>query len=476
MTCPCPNCGCGSKSFIVAKPSALAEYLMQTNESPSDEQSDLIIAEVAACSSTLGNIEARIVDLQNRLKEPYSSRDSARVTFERYKPISHPLRRIPNEILGEIFVELVNPSITTDYYLQRPGYSDLSLTFLAVCQRWKGVALSVPKLWSIVDIQLAHERPDVGPTSMETVLLTHLQYSKGQPLTISLICPEVLPSSHPIVTFLIHSAPRWQDVFLFVNPTTLLHLNDGTVPFKPALLERLLLKEAFAGPPLPAHSDARSMFNHAPKLRAFAGDMHTMSRFTLPWSQLTDISPTVPIDNGFVLLLPKLTCLERVQLDVSEFAMYVTQPIVLPRLRSLVILAGKKYYTFFSSITCPCLEELEIRHNVIPTQFVDFVRRSKASSLNSESTIHTLTLARMTMQTNEIILLLYPLQSLLTLTFVECIPVEVEFFVELATYRFRFLPLLTQLIVQGEVSRNNALVSRVKRERPSLTIQILSNS
>ncbi|GBE84658.1 hypothetical protein SCP_0606370 [Sparassis crispa] len=59
-----------------------------------------------------------------------------------------PVNRLPNEILGEIFVIL--RSLDYSNNISPVGMAWLRVTF--VCQYWRGIALGMPSLWSSIDV------------------------------------------------------------------------------------------------------------------------------------------------------------------------------------------------------------------------------------------------------------------------------------------------------------------------------------
>ncbi|THU99837.1 hypothetical protein K435DRAFT_595034, partial [Dendrothele bispora CBS 962.96] len=58
-----------------------------------------------------------------------------------------PVRRLPDEILGEIF-KFSMPSVSVFSCTKRP-----STSFLTVCERWRTVALSTPSIWQSIKLE-----------------------------------------------------------------------------------------------------------------------------------------------------------------------------------------------------------------------------------------------------------------------------------------------------------------------------------
>ncbi|KAJ7739674.1 hypothetical protein DFH07DRAFT_708341, partial [Mycena maculata] len=83
--------------------------------------------------ATDAEIERRESDIARLLCEVEELRRSS----HRHKAIIHPIRRLPSEILGEIFQQL------NDVEAEKPA----PLIFGEVCRQWRAIALSLPSLW-----------------------------------------------------------------------------------------------------------------------------------------------------------------------------------------------------------------------------------------------------------------------------------------------------------------------------------------
>ncbi|KAJ7461013.1 hypothetical protein B0H11DRAFT_1677491, partial [Mycena galericulata] len=64
-----------------------------------------------------------------------------RRSSEQHKAIIAPIRRIPSEILAEIFMQ------ATGDEARSLSYYDTPLIFGEICREWRALALSLPRLW-----------------------------------------------------------------------------------------------------------------------------------------------------------------------------------------------------------------------------------------------------------------------------------------------------------------------------------------
>ncbi|KAF9256303.1 hypothetical protein L218DRAFT_881930, partial [Marasmius fiardii PR-910] len=75
-------------------------------------------------------------------------RDALSVSVARYRSLLSPIYRMPTEILTHIF------SFCCDENVISPGYGPPAvMTLSAVCESWREVALTTPRLWSCMSIK-----------------------------------------------------------------------------------------------------------------------------------------------------------------------------------------------------------------------------------------------------------------------------------------------------------------------------------
>ncbi|KAJ7081268.1 hypothetical protein C8R44DRAFT_992339, partial [Mycena epipterygia] len=94
-----------------------------------------------------------------------------------------PLRNgMPNELPQNIFLLAVSDTIDIDTPVERAGIAGREAWIITqVCCRWRGIALSLSSLWSVVALDFS---PSQGCRLLETALKTHLQRSGNRPLTV----------------------------------------------------------------------------------------------------------------------------------------------------------------------------------------------------------------------------------------------------------------------------------------------------
>ncbi|KAE9401964.1 hypothetical protein BT96DRAFT_817190, partial [Gymnopus androsaceus JB14] len=122
----------------------------------------------------MGDYAAEIANLQSRILSIQGKKDRLEAHLRAYASLVAPIRRVPDEILGEIF----------EYYCSSPcalylnGTGNGPLIVSAVCSHWRSIVHSTPSLWSRISLRLG---PESAPRS---ILQLFLDRSKEVPLEL----------------------------------------------------------------------------------------------------------------------------------------------------------------------------------------------------------------------------------------------------------------------------------------------------
>ncbi|PPR02633.1 hypothetical protein CVT24_002118 [Panaeolus cyanescens] len=119
-----------------------AQYLNDNSLPPDD-----VVAELKAFlkepAKELDKAERNVFLLSLVLARVKLQRDALAENMRSYSPILSPIRRIPPDVLGEIFYQCLsthrNPIMHS---------SEAPLLLTRVCRSWRSIAYSTPKLWS----------------------------------------------------------------------------------------------------------------------------------------------------------------------------------------------------------------------------------------------------------------------------------------------------------------------------------------
>ncbi|KAF9239821.1 hypothetical protein BU15DRAFT_61745 [Melanogaster broomeanus] len=271
-------------------------------------------SQLSGLSCQIAQVESamsKLVALRARLEE---SRSCVRDSMMAHHTLTSSVRRIPPEVLGEIFYHCLpgTPFLT-------PRNAECPMVLTQVCHLWRAVAMSSPRLWSSVTIHLQK--------ALCTEILpgydTWLARAKGVPLSI-----RVLNNVDIVVTTTHITLPR------FVVPRS---LSTGVA--------------GYGKGPRPSTS--------------------SLDAVTLPWDQLTELNIHCPLVSGSVFLrILQLcnnmrsivaSCLCADEEGLSELSATAPGSIThhsLRRIEIKVIRAGVDQ--LFDALVLPALEELDI--------------------------------------------------------------------------------------------------------------------
>lgn len=112
----------------------IAHNLVSNNNPPSS-------LEAVSVRGAIANEDKLIVELKAQVKE-------AKSRVRQYQAVLSPCRRLPPDILGEIFLRIPLRKSWHD----ASYYQDVVRRLVLVCRRWRDAALATPRLWSTLEI------------------------------------------------------------------------------------------------------------------------------------------------------------------------------------------------------------------------------------------------------------------------------------------------------------------------------------
>ncbi|THV01388.1 hypothetical protein K435DRAFT_655326, partial [Dendrothele bispora CBS 962.96] len=138
--------------------------------------------------------QTEIASLRSRIALLTRKHDMMKSHIEKARSLLAPVRKLPNEILVEIFMLLVDA---------RPNFDPP--VFVKVCKRWFSLALSTPRLWSI------------SPLYIDQTLIQVKQWlrlSRTIPLHITLQSDQMTRTSHreQILQEVFAHSTRWKSL------------------------------------------------------------------------------------------------------------------------------------------------------------------------------------------------------------------------------------------------------------------------
>ncbi|KAF7335989.1 F-box domain-containing protein [Mycena sanguinolenta] len=339
--------------------------LLNSNEAPLE--SDAVTAVV--------RVIARLREQQFEDSERLNQLTEEQVLLSNYRAANHaifsPLRRMPLELLSEIFGWTLTSA--RSQLIDRPEFIEKESPWVLthVCRTWRAVAVSTPALWSILILDYVA----LAPSSSYPLDMVETHIRRAQNLRIKFHGLSDRHESNKIEIFrcLVKYASRWEELLL--EPT------ESLCPFLDSLRDCVPLLRRVR---IRSH-DHRNLFrtaaqsfdfiNTAPSLVDFTLSDHLSSFAFHPSSQLTRYELWAPlkIHQGILKLAPRLSEAHIMVAVTGEPRPDAHEIIILPSVRRLHTSEAE----FLDCIRAPGLEELSLYLRVRNWSHVDpFLARS----------------------------------------------------------------------------------------------------
>ncbi|KAJ7590477.1 hypothetical protein C8J56DRAFT_748986, partial [Mycena floridula] len=120
-----------------------------SNKPPSQLEESQFRELLTESAGSLKDLDERIATMRRDLEVLVFQRASKRREVEEYRSVLHPIRRLPKEILCEIFVSCVNEDLDDDGYNRANSLTASSTIWILprVSADWRSITLSFPRMW-----------------------------------------------------------------------------------------------------------------------------------------------------------------------------------------------------------------------------------------------------------------------------------------------------------------------------------------
>ncbi|KAJ7589847.1 hypothetical protein C8J56DRAFT_936335 [Mycena floridula] len=140
------------------------DELLVSNRVPSHVQELQVREVVAERLQSLHDLDDRINKMRQDLEILLAERAVQDRETRRYRSVIHPIRRLPAEILSEIFLNFVSEDLEdmeADESMSSLHPSSMRWVVSLVCVSWRSVAVSLPKLWSTIRLAPSDLEPEL---------------------------------------------------------------------------------------------------------------------------------------------------------------------------------------------------------------------------------------------------------------------------------------------------------------------------
>ncbi|KAI4528438.1 hypothetical protein K525DRAFT_230835 [Schizophyllum commune Loenen D] len=352
-----PNCisNCAQCGQTTVRPLQFDDHAwlpsLRAGNHPSPSESATLEDETRLLKDYVKQIQAEEIKAQQRLAALQFMREKAERDIERRSSyLLSPIRRLPDELLSEIFLHIFPFPTTLKFSGHPPFPTFLRPTYFAppyVCSWWRDVATRTPKMQPLIEFDLANQaipRKYAGVDgSVDRLPYAHLR------LRMCNILDRTNAPPHPdaLASLSTHSA-RWSELDLSY-PSWHVIEHIGTRLQLPQL-EQLSLSLPNTGSSMPYYSfeqgqqkswwddanasDSPNLFGNAPALRSLGlynrmGKAITKLPFSLPWQQLTELSVNPHIAAELCVdILDQCTSLQKFALrdNPKRSGWYLTPP------------------------------------------------------------------------------------------------------------------------------------------------------
>jgi hypothetical protein len=347
----CATCG-NTVTNDIKLPTTPVPDILGTNHLAPASQTRIICDTISAAQADISQLDVEIIRLRAVLDGLMHKREALHTYTHQHMALVAPVRRLPPEILSEIFIQCKDTKWFDPLYgvLDTPRLDMAPLLLGSVCRRWRMIALSTPRLWASVGLTI---RPKYLKSDV-LLVKTWLARAGTCPLSIALGSSGSYSNDMRSLmkVFLLH-CERWYDVRLSLPLSVLGSLSPARNRL--ASLQKLGIYESF--------NEIVDVFECAPQLRSVYLPFNNRTlMIKVPWNQLQHFDLGGKVDKCLELLrlAPNLkTC--RLRLFFFQVSQ-TNPPVQLSHLRHITIRGSPAH--IFNMLLLPKLHEIciDIEH------------------------------------------------------------------------------------------------------------------
>ncbi|KAK1221036.1 hypothetical protein PQX77_016170 [Marasmius sp. AFHP31] len=150
-----------------------------------------------------------IRDLEDQILALKAQKDKAERRISTVASLFSPVRRLPSEVLQEIFI-FASVAEYGNMFGVASTWESRTLRISAVCYRWRSITLDTPEIWTRFGVELTQRA--LTPVQL------FLDRSKSRPLSLAMIQMTTVDGAtldEPVLSLLISQSHRWQFVDSF---------------------------------------------------------------------------------------------------------------------------------------------------------------------------------------------------------------------------------------------------------------------
>ncbi|KAK7031754.1 F-box domain-containing protein [Favolaschia claudopus] len=307
--------------------------LWTTNEAPQSSEITFLKSVISKADARLAWIDQELSKLRDTVMQLEEERASLSDALERNKAVLAPHRRLPTEILDEIF-RWTLPSLEEQIRFEEFDIEESPWILTHVCVRWRAISCSRPWLWST--ITLNHS----SSTSIRDRLsLLRTQIDRSRHLKVHFYASEetdLVPQLESLQLLVAHSS-RWEELSVGLTAGILPYLDP--IRGRLSVLKRLWID--WLGSDEVYYEDSLDLFHVAPSLVDFGTfSEDRFSSVAFPAHQLTRYQLEGSWERHEAILKLAAPQLVEAHIAITDPDVpwpYPGEPIILPRLLRLYV-------------------------------------------------------------------------------------------------------------------------------------------
>lgn len=347
--------------FSVRLPDAPSSYwsdLLGTQALPTPQQITDIKEVISDSSKDVDTLTIDIDRINELCSQLVDRRSKLLRKVDEHQALLAPIRRLPTEVLGLIFVQCLHAGIKTAGI---PKINSFNTPFFlsGICRRWREVVLATPQIWAQIWVSQA------GKHSAHRAKV-YLERSGTVPISLTFINHlETLGTrSRELIGSLLPSSARWQDLKLDMFSEPSMDVFEQFSKVKGNLPHLQSLEVGARHLPTDMDRFHIDLCEVAPQLRSVHLDSPFMpANLTLPWAQLTNLflrNPPIEVCLSTLQSCPNLVFCRFT--DLRNPTNTPLTPISHKQLSYLVVEAreGVQIADLLSFLTLPALRILKL--------------------------------------------------------------------------------------------------------------------
>ncbi|KAJ7153652.1 hypothetical protein C8R46DRAFT_1119468 [Mycena filopes] len=213
------------------------EDILHSNTIPSDGDCQRIRELLAGPQREVTQLTEEIERLHALIEELSQKRDNLHDFIDPHLALLSPARRLPYDVVAEIFVASL-PS-DRNAVIDR---TESPLLLCHICQAWRAVALSTPRLWASMHVVVPSIAATHKTQELREVIPWWLSKSAALPLSISIAQRRWSPD-RSIVQTLVDYSTRWQHIRVELDSVNAIQPLQELSPADVPILESVILTD-----------------------------------------------------------------------------------------------------------------------------------------------------------------------------------------------------------------------------------------